>query len=354
MSNPLISIIVPVYNAEPYIRMCVSSIIAQSFLNWELLLIDDGSSDSCGIICDEYAAIDKRVRVFHKHNGGVSSARNLGLEKASGQWVTFIDADDVVSPTYIEGLLEPTLHDKEIDFVQGGCSNYIKGSVTTIEQQYDNFISSDKGYVFNWFRGLIVSKLFDLRNIRQWSNGEGLKFDTQMQIAEDMAFTLDYLLTVRKYAFVPEVGYYYRRDNVCSATKNNRRIDYSNELRGWKHIFSSYSRYISMNSLDVHDIKYRQRITADMRMAILLKIREMPDPFSEKIRRIKEDMTDREVDLLSEASVTFTRCRIIEALKERKYLIVYFYIIMEKYDFYFHSLLNRLKNLICNRTDIMN
>ena len=90
----LISIIVPVYKVEKYLRRCIDSILAQTYQNIEVLLIDDGSPDNSGEICDEYAERDSRVRVFHKPNGGVSSARNLGLKEAKGQYIGFVDADD--------------------------------------------------------------------------------------------------------------------------------------------------------------------------------------------------------------------------------------------------------------------
>ena len=93
-TTPKISVIVPVYKAEAYLHRCVDSILAQTFQDFEVLLIDDGSPDKSGEICDEYAKMDTRVRVFHKENGGVSSARNMGLENAKGEWIIFADADD--------------------------------------------------------------------------------------------------------------------------------------------------------------------------------------------------------------------------------------------------------------------
>ena len=99
-TKPKISVIVPVYNVEKYLRRCVDSILTQTFTDFEVLLIDDGSTDGSGKICDEYAKKDKRVRVFHKENGGVSSARNLGLDNVRGRYVTFVDADDKISPDY--------------------------------------------------------------------------------------------------------------------------------------------------------------------------------------------------------------------------------------------------------------
>ena len=91
MNNPAISIIIPVYNADKYLRRCIDSVISQSFTDFELILVDDGSKDKSPQICDEYASQDKRVRVIHKVNGGVSAARNDGLDIAKGEYVTFID-----------------------------------------------------------------------------------------------------------------------------------------------------------------------------------------------------------------------------------------------------------------------
>ena len=96
MSNPKISVIIPVYNAESTLRRCVDSVLAQTFPDFECLLINDGSEDKSGEICDEYAIRDSRVRVFHKGNGGVSSARNVGLDNATGEWIAFVDSDDWV------------------------------------------------------------------------------------------------------------------------------------------------------------------------------------------------------------------------------------------------------------------
>lgn len=96
-----ISVIVPVFNTEKYLRLCVESILAQTYTNIEVLLIDDRSKDASGKICDEYALKDKRVKVFHKLNGGVSSARNFGLERATGKWITFVDSDDYIEKDYL-------------------------------------------------------------------------------------------------------------------------------------------------------------------------------------------------------------------------------------------------------------
>ena len=102
---PKVSIIVPVYKVEAYLHRCVESILAQTYTDWELLLVDDGSPDQSGIICDEYDRKDARIKVFHKENGGVSLARNLGLDNAEGEFITFIDADDFIDSDCLEKVI---------------------------------------------------------------------------------------------------------------------------------------------------------------------------------------------------------------------------------------------------------
>lgn len=110
--SPQISIIIPIYNVERYLRQCIDSILAQTFTDFELLLIDDGSPDGCPAICDEYAEKDARIRVFHKQNGGVTSARNKGLNNANGNWIIYIDGDDWIEPTYVEELYNAAINNE--------------------------------------------------------------------------------------------------------------------------------------------------------------------------------------------------------------------------------------------------
>lgn len=102
--NPLISIVVPVYNVAPYLSRCVSSIISQTYKNVEIILVDDGSTDQSGQICDELKQSDKRIIVIHKRNGGVSDARNIGISASCGEYVSFVDSDDQIDNDYVEYL----------------------------------------------------------------------------------------------------------------------------------------------------------------------------------------------------------------------------------------------------------
>lgn len=109
--NDLISVIVPVYNVEQYLSDCIKSILNQTYTNLELLLVDDGSTDNSGIICDEFSSVDNRIKVIHKINGGLSSARNVGIESASGDYYSFIDSDDYVEETFLECLYRKSLQE---------------------------------------------------------------------------------------------------------------------------------------------------------------------------------------------------------------------------------------------------
>ena len=118
MQNPLVSIIVPIYKVEPYLRRCLDSIVNQTYTNLEIILVDDGSPDGCPQICDEYAAKDKRIVVIHKENGGLSDARNAGLDICKGEYIFFIDSDDWIKTDTIEFLYKIT-QDKKSDIVIG-------------------------------------------------------------------------------------------------------------------------------------------------------------------------------------------------------------------------------------------
>ena len=298
---PKISIIIPVFNAEHYICECLDSIEKQSFVDWECLLVDDGSLDNSGIICDRYALKDSRFRVFHKLNGGVSSARNYGLDKACGEWVTFIDSDDFISPTFIEGLYAPIANGERLDFVHGGCTNWTNFKPSGINQSYEYFVGDEPGKIFEELRGLAVSKLFRLDFIKQKSKGLFLCFDEKMRIAEDMAFALDYILFVKKYAFVPEVGYYYRLDNMTSATKSKKITPYDIELHSFKHLYLSTIEFIKKNELKLESCKKRYSQRGNQLQSVILSLYRNNCPKKQRVQSIKADFSSHELQMLNYA-----------------------------------------------------
>lgn len=309
--KPRISIIVPVYNVEKYLRECLDSISAQTFTDWECLLIDDGSPDKSGAICDEYAAKDIRFKVFHKPNGGVSSARNLGLDKARGEWVTFIDSDDFISPTFLEGLYAPITKGEQLDLVHGGCTNWKDGERAGINQVYEYYVGDEPEIVFRDLRGLTVSKLFRLENVNHWSDGLPLRFDEKMKIAEDMVFTTDFLLTVKRYAFVSEVGYYYRQDNMSSATKSAKKKNFDVEYYNFVQLYKSYDRYIKTRSLATNQISYRLGMLASVFMDVVFALYPSEN-YKKRIAKLKEIPSDywSLLDYCNEKSVKMALCNL--------------------------------------------
>jgi len=136
IQNPLISVVVPVYKVESYIDRCIQSLMNQTYENLEIILVDDGSPDRCGEICDTYAQVDARIKVIHKENGGLSDARNVGIDSMQGEYVTFMDSDDNISPYYIENLyraLEETQADMSISCFETVFDN---DKPTTIPHPY--------------------------------------------------------------------------------------------------------------------------------------------------------------------------------------------------------------------------
>lgn len=212
MKEVMVTIIVPVYKAEKYLSCCIDSILAQSFRNFELLLIDDGSPDLSGKLCDDYAEKDLRIRVFHKKNGGVSSARNLGLDNAQGEWICFIDSDDWVEVDFLKELVQYS----SFDLVVGGLDSF--GCVTISTKRVENVIidlrhSSEAGQILNANSENTISafyyscgKLFRRSIITQNS----LRFDTRMKMCEDTCFLMQYLTHVDKIILSDSSLYRYR------------------------------------------------------------------------------------------------------------------------------------------------
>ena len=204
ISNPKISVIAPVYNAEKYLHRCVDSILAQTFKNFELLLIDDGSKDWSGAICDEYVQKDERVKVWHKENGGVSSARNVGLDKARGEWVTFVDSDDWVCEdwlsTFVDNLEETDAVVSEFNFVTSDKIRPFKMDCQSEAPAHvADYLNKERNYGFLW------CKCFNRSLIEK----NKLRFDEKMSFLEDEDFVCRYWAKSKKVKVVNHVTYNY-------------------------------------------------------------------------------------------------------------------------------------------------
>ena len=211
--TPKISVIVPIYNVENYLQRCVDSILSQSFIDFELLLINDGSPDNSGKICDEYAEKDNRVRVFHKPNGGVSSARNLGLDNALGEWIAFVDSDDYVDVDYLQELHSFALA-YSADFVVMRYPNSVQTSnrVNYLTFKEFNLLFTD----YQMYHGPgPVAKLFKANLIAH----KCLRFKLGVEHGEDSIFVFQYLLETKDVVLIISEKYLVERNRPGSLSK---------------------------------------------------------------------------------------------------------------------------------------
>lgn len=213
MNNPKISVIIPVYNAEKWLSRCLNSLLKQSFKDFELILVNDGSTDGSGIICDSYSKADNRVRVIHKSNGGVSSARNLAIDSAKGEYITFCDADDEVLPGWLNDFIEG-IGDDDL-CIQGFITVDLNGGnpKPRIPRFYHcNDVSEFLEYIMDAaLLGYVYTKLFK-RSIIQKHN---LRFDEGIKFREDDLFVVNYLAHAYSCVSIDKSNYIYYMPAEC-------------------------------------------------------------------------------------------------------------------------------------------
>ncbi|MEG1885868.1 MAG: glycosyltransferase [Alistipes sp.] len=208
-ANRLISIIIPVYNAEQQLSQCIDSVLRQSLSDFELLLVDDGSTDRSGEICDQYALQDARIKVFHQPNGGVSAARNRGLDNAQGEFVVFIDADDWVESNHLQQFIDCAPQRDGIVFsglTRHTAQGETRCAFAPVEAQAANCIDSlvqlRRQDVLGWTWNKLFSRgLIELHNIR---------FDTTLSFREDELFTAHYCRYINHLTINSSTTYHYR------------------------------------------------------------------------------------------------------------------------------------------------
>lgn len=218
MNVPLLSIIVPVYKVETYLAGCLESILGQSFGNFELILVDDGSPDRCGAICDEYARKDRRIKVIHKANGGLSSARNAGIDRASGHYLTFVDSDDTLSEETYQKNLGIVCNDPSVDLLEypvqihyGSPGQYLldlKENQLRGKKEIFRYWMKERGYLhaYAW------NKIYKRKLFEQIRFPEGKTF-------EDL-YTTPRLLERCNHYYISPYGMYYYYSRPSSITRD--------------------------------------------------------------------------------------------------------------------------------------
>lgn len=232
----MISVIIPVYNIEPYLRKCLDSVVNQTYKELEILIIDDGSTDGSGAICDEYAKTDKRIRVFHTENRGLSCARNLGLDEAKGEWIGFVDSDDWIEPNMYECLLRRA-EETGADVVECGCYREQKRS-TQVSNRQNMVMSGMEAVIGLMHRELseeVWNKLYRSICFSQ------LRFP-ENRTYEDVAITYKVLLEASKVSTISENQYHHiKRVGSLSATH-----DMKNLIGYWKSVKERYDNLFSI------------------------------------------------------------------------------------------------------------
>lgn len=224
--SPKISVILPIYGVEHCLPQCIDSILNQTFTDFELLLIDDGSPDNSGNICDEYALKDNRIRVFHKENGGVSSARNWGIDKARGEWIYFSDSDDELYPNALEILTKYI--NQDIAYVMAGYNilNEDREEIYSIDIRKVKIINNQEAISQMFlpedykYHGYLWNKLFKLSLIKQ----NKLLFDENIYFNEDRLFNVLYLIKLanHKCFYTTEPVYKYFERGIGAIASLNK------------------------------------------------------------------------------------------------------------------------------------
>lgn len=311
-----ISVIIPVYNTKTFLKECVDSVLNQTYRDFELLLIDDGSTDGSSEICDKFAKTDKRVKVFHKKNAGVSSARNLGMEKANGEFITFVDSDDFIKPSYLQKLYD--------SIVISGCDISICGfkDVKDIRDVNNDAESefNNKDLVIKPQREIISGLFSDVLYMTVWGKLYRtvlLKDSLFMSSnnAEDVEFNSRIFLRTGKIVIIPEPLYLWRK-HAASLTRSRFSTNQADSLdcylKALQNMPKNESLYHSFALLRLYKVILYSRYNCS---------KEMRQYVEEKINYIKSKTIDK-----------FLKNRFISI--DKKFGLLIFYYIPITYNFF--------------------
>ena len=263
MENPLVSIIVPIFNMEKYLSECIESILKQSYRNIQIILVNDGSTDKSGEICNQFALHDKRIDVIHQYNTGPVVARQQGLKMAEGKYIGFVDADDYIEPCMYQVLVEE-LETTQADFVQSG---YFEGdSKVTPERKVIDLSMYKEKFIKNLIMGVerdvtpsIWSKLFKSELIKRSFN----QLSENLSLGEDLLNLYICIMECKKVALIDNTYYHYRiREG--SLSHGNNIYDLYGVFRLYKglcDIFNSYGYYKKLESTLNQFLIYMERIS---------------------------------------------------------------------------------------------
>lgn len=318
MDEELISVIVPVYNVEKYLRQCVDSIINQSYKNLQIILIDDGSKDKSGKICDEYAKKDKRIEVIHKENAGVSAARNTGLDNAKGEWVTFIDSDDWIEKNFCCVLYKKAI-EEEADIVLCEYNRRIEKNIDRIELTSKEEIINSGMHLQNALTpqtgcGYCTMKLIKKSIIKD-------RFDESLEVAEDALFSIQLSNKLNKEVILRKALYNYRMNRESAVKRYDEKYPqkylkaikkirrYLEEQHSEKETIQNYHNFVAYHVMLIAvNYCYHPENKQKHKLLILKKVCEQED-FKDGIEKSNYD------------GLSLTRKITLFTLKHKLYLI---------------------------------
>ena len=267
MYGNLVSVIVPIYNVEKYLEKCIESIVNQTYKNLEIILVDDGSPDNCPAICDEWAQKDSRIKVIHKKNGGLSSARNAGLEVSNGEYISFVDSDDWLDENTFEELLEN--NDEQADFISFGLLEEF--DTETHQKLRADTVLYNQNEIFsnilndNGIAGYACNKLFKRSII-----GDD-RFDETLMSCEDIDFCVRIAMKCR-YVLHTDSKFYHYRQRKDSMTGD---FSYSSRklsvIKAYENIMPIYAEYAPQYSYIVERNYLKQNLNVKGRMILSKK-----------------------------------------------------------------------------------
>ena len=307
--NEVISVIVPVYNVEQYLDKCINSILNQTYKNIEVILVDDGSPDNCGKVCDEYSKMDSRIKVIHKENGGLSDARNVGIDNANGKYICFVDSDDYIENRYIE-LLYRAIKENNVDIAQCGINKISNDEIFIENIGYKkNEVKSSKKmledlYTTNWENIVVWNKMY-LKELF-----DNIRFP-KGKIHEDEYTTYKILYKTKEIVILNKCLYNYRQ-NSQSITGKQFNIKRLNCLEALNERLSFFDRN---NEDKLYELTLKAYLV--MLRGCYINVKKYIKNSQDIQKKIKKEYKEK-----SEIFFRLYNCSILEQFKIKLFVIV--------------------------------
>ncbi|PPL00253.1 glycosyltransferase family 2 protein [Parapedobacter indicus] len=278
-ANPLISVIVPVYKVEDYLERCVDSILIQTYRNLEIILVDDGSPDNCPIICDEYTRKDNRIRVIHRENGGLSEARNSGLDVAKGEFISFVDSDDAVHPQFIESLYKGIVQTGS-DFAVCGFQSFSE------ESEIKTDFSSHE--VYSYAGTDLLNGSYNIEYIVAWNKlykkeiWQNLRYPKGKYHEDEFVFHLVFYSAKKICRIKLPLYYYFRRENSIMTSKGDMLLKRKTDLLEAEGVRLKFSKRHGLDTL--YDVTYKRKMRTLFFILDIVHLRQIPDKIKQEVK----------------------------------------------------------------------